>query len=394
MDNPINKVCITLNTNLQMLFDYLYKSQSVGDLGTLYQLKTRLNRKDVCDKVNKSYHGCEAFFNSVVDGYIVYAAMVFFGMASPNSTPNSNQLEPGATSQTQLFDAVEKLVEKYVLLEAQPAAVLFTDIQQSEHPQIFTCRYPDCNREYQHEKRRNNHEVTVHGLKITNHEQNERSPPDPRNEDGIFNYSHNIVKTGLLFKDFQDAIKEGDGGRVEYLWKFMMLLFKVSGKTKYALAAVRLHAQLHALLTPKEARSLRWNRTVNLKGGVGRNIAIDQAMEHCVRDTKQLMYGQGANLSFKVAQTYSRASDDVKSIMNNFDQTTNVRRESTKHKRGEDSDITTIVNILKEIEAFCEVPGRTHSNVGSIPKDPISVLDFADLNAWLTKHKKNWVNSV
>lgn len=117
-------------------------------------------------------------------------------------------------------------------------------------------------------------------------------------------------------------------------------------------------------------------------------------MEHCVRDTKQLMYGQGANLSFKVAQTYSRASDDVKSIMNNFDQTTNVRRESTKHKRGEDSDITTIVNILKEIEAFCEVPGRTHSNVGSIPKDPISVLDFADLNAWLTKHKKNWVNSV
>ena len=56
-----------------------------------------------------------------------------------------------------------------------------------------------------------------------------------------------------------------------------------------------------------------------------------------------------------MAQTYSRASDDVKSIMNNFDQTTNVRRESTKHKRGEDSDITTIVNILKEIEAFCEV---------------------------------------
>ena len=113
-----------------------------------------------------------------------------------------------------------------------------------------------------------------------------------------------------------------------------------------------------------------------------------------MRDTKQLMYGQGANLSFKVAQTYSRASDDVKSIMNNFDQTTNVRRESTKHKRGEDSDITTIVNILKEIKAFCEVPGRTHSNVGSIPKDPISVLDFADLNAWLTKHKKSWVNSV
>ena len=380
-----------------MLFDYLYKSQSVGDLGTLYQLKTRLNRKDVSDKVTKSYHGCEAFFNTVVDGYIVYAATQFFGMESPNSTPELNKLGPSNNdehaSQKQLYDAVEKLVEKYVLLEAQPTAVLFNDMQQTEQPQIFECRYPDCNRQYQHEKRRNNHEVSVHGLNITNHaEQDERSPPDPRSEDGVFNYSHNIAKTGLLFKDFQDAIKEGDGARAEYLWKFMMLLFKVSGKTKYALAAARLHAQLHALLTPQEAHSLRWNRTVNLKGGVGRNIAIDQAMEHGVRDTKQLMYGQGANLSFQTAQTYSRASDDVKSIMVNFDQANNVRRESTKHKRREDSDITTVVDILKEVKAFSEVPGRTHPNIGSIPKDPISVLDFADLNAWLTKHKKSWIN--
>lgn len=229
-----------------MLFDYLYKSQSVGDLGTLYQLKTRLNREDVSDKVTKSYHGCEAFFNTVVDGYIVYEATEFFGMESPNSNPELNKLEPsnnGTVSQKQLYDAVEKLVEKYVLLEAQPAAVLFNDMQQIEQPQIFECRYPDCNRQYQHEKRRKNHEVAVHGLNITNHaEQDERSPPDPCSEDGVFNYSHNIAKTGLLFKDFQDAIKEGDGARAEYLWKFMMLLFKVVGKTKYALAAARLHA--------------------------------------------------------------------------------------------------------------------------------------------------------
>ena len=139
-----------------MLFDCLYKSESVGDLGTLYQLKTRMNRKDVSDKVNKSYHGCEAFFNTVDDGYIVYAATEFFGMESPNSSPTLNKLEPsnnGAVSQKQLYDAVEKLVEKYVLLEAQPTAVLFCDIQQSEQPQIFLCRYPDCNKQYQHEKR-------------------------------------------------------------------------------------------------------------------------------------------------------------------------------------------------------------------------------------------------
>lgn len=71
-------------------------------------------------------------------------------------------------------------------------------------------------------KKRRNHDVSVHGLTIRNHDQEERSPPDPRKEDGMFNYSHNIVKTDHLFQDFQDAIKESDGARMEYLWKFMM----------------------------------------------------------------------------------------------------------------------------------------------------------------------------
>jgi len=41
---------------------------------------------------------------------------------------------------------------------------------------------------------------------------------------------------------------------------------------------------------------------------------------------------------------------------------------------------------------FNEVPGRTNPNIGSIPKDPISVLNFADLNMWLTEQKKSWIN--
>ena len=41
---------------------------------------------------------------------------------------------------------------------------------------------------------------------------------------------------------------------------------------------------------------------------------------------------------------------------------------------------------------FNEVPGRTHPNIGSIPKDPISVLNFADLNMRLTEQKKSWIN--
>lgn len=76
--------------------------------------------------------------------------------------------------------------------------------------------------------------------------------------------------------------------------------------------------------------------------------------------------------------------------MKNFDKDNKVHKESGKHQRRQDADILTVVKILQEIKALKEIPGRTHAGIGTIPKDPISLLNFSDLNAWITKHKRNW----
>ena len=80
--------------------------------------------------------------------------------------------------------------------------------ERQKHAKNAVCRFPSCNKIYVHKKRRNNHEVSAHGLTMPR-ENEERSPPNPKDDDGVFNYSHNIMKTGLLLRDFQDAIKEG-----------------------------------------------------------------------------------------------------------------------------------------------------------------------------------------
>ena len=108
--------------------------------------------------------------------------------------------------------------------------------------------------------------------------------------------------------------------------------------------------------------------------------------EHRIKETKELMAGHGPNLTFSSAQIYSRASDEV---MKNFDKENKVRKESGKHQRRKDADILTVGKILQEIKALKEIPGRTHAGIGTIPKDPISLLNFSDLNAWITKHKRN-----
>ena len=159
-----------------------------------------------------------------------------------------------------------------------------------------------------------------------------------------------------------------------------MLLFKVCWKTKYALAAIRLHAQLNVLLTPREAHSIRCNRTINLKGGVGRNVAIDQVMEHNIRETKELMYAHGANLNFSCAQTYSRSSNSIKDTICNFDNEIKLQKQSSKHRRRKDKDICVVIKTLEHVNALKKIPGRTHQGIGTLPKDPISALDFKDLS--------------
>ena len=51
--------------------------------------------------------------------------------------------------------------------------------------------------------RRDNHEFNVHGIRIQE-QSPDRSPPNPRKEVG--NYYHNILKTGILLRDFQDSL--------------------------------------------------------------------------------------------------------------------------------------------------------------------------------------------
>lgn len=158
---------IFVHVILQMLFDYLYKENSAGDLGTLYQLKARLNRKDDHAQVNKSYHGAESCFSTIVDSYVVYAAMEFFSMASPLAAPTLNKIQ--SNDACTLKEKAGELVNAYVLFKAEldESTTIYEEICEAEtcHGN-YVCRFPSCNKIYVHEKCCNNHEVSAHGLTI------------------------------------------------------------------------------------------------------------------------------------------------------------------------------------------------------------------------------------
>ena len=111
-----------------------------------------------------------------------------------------------------------------------------------------------------------------------------------------FNYACSRLSFGLFIANFDDAVKEGDGERILCCWKFSLLIFKAFNHNKYALASLLLQAGIKAMLTPRQAHCLTWNRTVNSRGGNGKNISLDLRLEHLNNLTKGLLKNLGPNI--------------------------------------------------------------------------------------------------
>ena len=123
-------------------------------------------------------------------------------------------------------------------------------------------------------------------------------------EDGVFSYACQLLSLGLLYREFSDSIKEGDGHRVLRCWRYLLLVFKASGRKHYAIEAFILLAQYHFLLSSRQSNQLIWSRFVNVHGLPGRNIPADLFMEHLNRVCKEAMKKLGANKTEKGVQSW------------------------------------------------------------------------------------------
>ena len=173
----------------------------------------------------------------------------------------------------------------------------------------------------------NNHELT-HDSPPVVPEKPVLSPNYPKKvslsdfDDDVFNYNCSLLAQGLLFLNFLDSTSEGDGGRSIRCWKFFLLHFKEDkSTTKYALEALYLLLQVYSLLPSDEAHSLVWNRTVNNKGGPGKNVAIDLDLdlEHDNNDLKQPIENLGPNVTENAVRRISNGQQKSKQMLSCMD---------------------------------------------------------------------------
>lgn len=240
------------------------------DGGTLFQLRNLINRRNVGKDPRKDMNASEDFFLLVVESHIVAAAMKVFNMSSVDSTPCKAFFPDGSAS----LDSEKR--RNILLLAADSVLEQYVDLTYGDE-----CR-----------------------LEV---------------EDGVQAYASDVLSLGLLYMEFCDAIREGDGDRIIRCWRFLLLIFKASNRTNYSIEAFTLLVQEMFLFSPRMAAQLKWNRTVNTHGLPGKNVPCDLHMEHLNRECKNALHGLGSNITDHAVKRVGKCVQKTVKTLHAFD---------------------------------------------------------------------------
>lgn len=319
----------------------MYKTCSGMERGTLYHIRNVINRRNVSATAKSNVNASEDFLEAVVIAYILAAVMHYLGMSSFDDMPLSSiishevWMENNAVRSSTLSGISRHIVDQYVDLA--------TDFKE---PGPATKQDPSAG--------------------------------------GVCEHTREVMSLGLLYLDFKDAVREGDGDRVLLLWKYLLLLFKASGRKNYAIEAVTLLTQYHITLPPNLAEQVKWSRFINVHGKPGHNISCDLHTEHLNRLVKASIEGLGMNKSEKAITRVGRAVGVLASITHSYDEELGVPVPSGKHsEKSKYKDIKTIVMLLLENNVLDLSSKEKFESFLTLKSNLIRTLDEKKFKDWL-----------
>lgn len=165
----------------------------------------------------------------------------------------------------------------------------------------------------------------------------------------------------LLWAEFEDAIKEGDGLRVIRCWKLFLPIFKVTNHKNYSIRAVNPLLQYNVLLLPRQREQLLWSHFINSSGNQGQNKSCNLHMEHLNRIVKTTIGGLESNITPKSISRIERCAGVLIQVCNQFNSISAVVQRSEKHGGVSwTKDIKKITEQINQMKVYKETPGRMH----------------------------------
>uniref|UniRef100_A0A1X7TRY5 DUF6589 domain-containing protein n=2 Tax=Amphimedon queenslandica TaxID=400682 RepID=A0A1X7TRY5_AMPQE len=206
-------------------------------------------------------------------------------------------------------------------------------------------------------------------------------------EDAVLSYGCELLTLGLVWWNYYDAIKEGDGHRVMRIWKYLMVIFKKTGHRNYAKEAAILLIQYHYMSSERVATQLMLSRFVNTKGRTGCNIPCDLHLEHLNRRLKGIISRMESNVKPQTILRAAKVIGIVEDICNSFNAEMSRKEESGKHNKPSYlKDLKLIMDTLKQSKVLQRVPHREITKSVSVSKLLLATVDANAIQEWIIEN--------
>ena len=240
----------------------------------------------------RNVNASEDFFNVVVASHVFAAEMHIMGTASLSSPPETLDSECFLT-------VCEEVVNRYVSFRQLPGAV------------------------------------------------------EDQRSDGVLAYASKTLTLGLVYLEFADAIKESDGVRLQRCWRYLLVLFRSTGRRNYAFESLNFLYQCQYSASPRVAQQLPWSRGVNTRGIPGHNIPCDLYLEHLNRMCKDWLRTLRGERKEKAVIRIGKALGTLKPILEHFDGECVITQSNSTHKPSSYmTDLNSAVVELKNVFTY------------------------------------------
>ncbi|KAJ2916959.1 hypothetical protein MD484_g3437, partial [Candolleomyces efflorescens] len=176
--------------------------------------------------------------------------------------------------------------------------------------------------------------------------------------DMVFENAILFLRDALVSKEFADAIKTNDPGRIVLVLKHFALSFRGNGRIKYAYEMLHLiHHIKH--IWPASIRRISLNNMVlNPTGNPEGGVPADLVQEHGNLLAKAKYKARGSNASWSFMFTVTPCTESLRVLHNNFNNTLGSDL-GTKHADARlAEDIQSLMDSLKEHKVYSLQSGR------------------------------------
>ncbi len=174
---------------------------------------------------------------------------------------------------------------------------------------------------------------------------------------------------------------EGDRYHIIHCWKYFVLRFKSSRRSKYSITAFNFLTQYHSVLSPRMAMQLTWNRTVNTPGNLGKNIPCDLHMKYLNREATNCVAALGTNISDAAVIRIGKSNGVIIPLLKWFDRINGLKEPSSRHsKQSTEKAMSVVLKRLIEVgEVFTYIPGQSHDYFRKVQSNPIRHRSMSNL---------------